>query len=284
MGARRAAAAVLTTAVISTGLVVAGPSGALAATCTGDAPPTCTAPTVSSVKASAPTVEVTAGHDARVGLKAVVNDPDGLVMQVRFVVEAGSTKLFASDSTGTGAASARTYEADVTDRGTYGAGQRKVTAIVDLRYGVLIEDWPGVTSPTATYTLQVEPRLTFYRDVAGSSAKRVKFAGYLTGRQDNSGQSVIVQFKAKGKKKFKKKQVVRTTAGDGAFTTKRFKIKKNGKWRAITKPTGAYLGTKSPTVSIKKNMSTRVSPRDRRQDPRERKQSPRDRKRPSPRR
>ena len=54
---------------------------------------------------------------------------------------------------------------------------------------------------------------------------------------------VTIQFKAKGTKKWKKRQVLETDA-DGRYFTKRFKINRTGTWRAVFKGKGYVLPAK----------------------------------------
>lgn len=242
MGTARTLAAGLTTAAVGAALVVATPAAAGAAV----------APKITSAKAKMPVVKVDTGDDVAVPLVAVVSDPDGVVNRVTFtaVGPGNQTFAFGSDSTGSGPASARVYEADLTDRSSDGAGQRKVTVAVELTDGADVSGWAGATR-TTSYTLRVVPLLAMYQHPGRSSAKRVAFAGHLTGYLDNAGRKVVVQFKSKGKK-WKKKQVVRTKGHLGAYGTKRFKIKKTGKWRVKVKRSGPYLGTRSTPLKIKK--------------------------------
>lgn len=276
----RGLAAGLTTAALAAALVVAVPAPAQAATCTGyQAPqPTCTPPTVVSASSSASVVAIRAGLDTTVTITARFSDPDDILGGVTFDSDQNEQSLPATTYYPTSVSGdVKTYSRTYTERAAERTGTRKVTITAGLRDDVQASGFTGLTR-TVSYAVTHAPRLVMSR-ASLRTTKKVKFTGYLTGTpgNDNTGRPVAVQFKAKGKKKFKTKQKVTTSASNGAFSTKKFKLRKTGKWRAVFAGAPAVLPARSAVVKVAKGSSSASTPRDRIRD--RRTGDPRDRRR-----
>jgi hypothetical protein len=237
------------------GLLVAAPTTVTAASCLVDgSPTTCTVPTAASRSVSPPTPVIRTGFDTTVTVRAVFNDPNDVLGAVTFRSDQSEVNQFRTVFAPTQklAGGKRVYEQTYTERSANRLGTRTVTITGQERSGVIVS---GFVAPTvvATYSVRLKPRLTLFKDSVRSSAKKVQFGGYLTGPPDNGGLKIKIQKKAKGKKKFVTKQVVKAKSGTTGYATKKFSVgKKKSSWRAVFAGKGALLPTTStPVIRIR---------------------------------
>lgn len=220
-----AAIAASSALALTAGLLIALPSGAASAA---------TAPTLISLQVSPSSVTTVGkyGADRKITVTAVYNDPDRVIRNVGFSnngesIQNYSPKDFAPIESGARRTFAGDFRADFnTDPGT-----TKVYVEGQVGYGDLVPGTQGRTSYVVKNkpTMRIDP--TTGLSIWGTKAK---FYGHLSSTPDNANKKVRIDFDRKGKQKGKqwqKRQVVRTNA-DGLFFTKKFKINKEGRFRA----------------------------------------------------
>lgn len=240
----------LTTAVVATlltgGLLVAAPA-ATAATCTAPrpVPASCTAPTVRSITTNPRAATIP--PDTKVTVTVVYNDPDDLVYYADFRT---TTTTNVGRGFGLHAGQFTTVTAEFMNYGAVPPGPQAVRVSTVLVNGLKIDGLPPVVNDVSTsYTLNYRPYLSLWRD---SSAKKTRFYGNMT-RPAGQGNKILIQFKAKGTKKFVTKTIAKTTANNGRYTTKKLRLDKAGSWRARFAGKAYVIATNSPVVKVKRS-------------------------------
>ena len=229
----RALTAAVATAVAA-GVVVSSPATGSAAV----------APKLVSVTVSPASVTTIGeiGRQSSVVVTVVYDDPDKVLRNAAFSnngtrIQSYSPKDFTPEESGSRRTFSGTFDED------YGSapGVRTVHVEGQVGYGEQVAGTVGTTS----YVVRNKPRLdlTGTRLMSAMWGTKSKLTGSLTATPANAGQKVTVQFKAKGKKKWKKRQVLKTDA-DGRYFTKKFKINRAGTWRAVFKGKGYVLPAK----------------------------------------
>jgi hypothetical protein len=188
------------------------------------------------------------GKDRVVKVTVVYDDPDRVIRNAAFSNNGPQIQTYSpKDFSSVDAGSRRTFTGEFTEDWNSRPGKVTVHVEGQVGYGDRVPGTVGTTS----YVVRNKPKI----DISGTRSisyiwgKKSALTGNLSSTPLRANQKVTVQFKAKGTKKFKKKQVVRTDA-DGFYLTKKFKIDRAGTWRAVFKAKGYVLGAKG-TFKVK---------------------------------
>lgn len=244
---KRSILAVGLTVTLGASALVAAPSVSAAQCYTngGGALYNCAEPTGVSVTASPSTVVISSSGTRAVALTAVFNDPADIVRSVDFNISLpdGTKRTAYASGYLSKSGTRETYRAVYNAYSFYAPGVYRVTAVAgrDSNKAQSFTTTPQVSGAfvvkhTATSTIYPS-KYVFYR------GDKLRFTGTVRNTTRPSGLKVTVQFKAKGKKKFKKigKSVKSNAAGE--WKSKKYRMVKTGKWRAKISGKGYVVGS-----------------------------------------